>query len=180
MASAGVMFSLLKSPRALHCRLYCRGKQTETNGRGTNRKGCGAPDLDILKSKKVYIDALGARMYWLGADRGHLLLDVRRSRRDFVHFVIGMNGDRLQQTNLDNSWKTKWTGNAARLGAEEWTAEWEIPFHNLSVRPKKGDRWGFQIVREHAATHEISAWFISATPSCNGLRACEWGDLVFV
>lgn len=114
-----------------------------------------------------------------GADRGHFLLDVGRTRRSFTHFVVGRNGDRLQQSSLDNSWTGKWEGQATRINARKWVAEWSVPFRGLGAKPSRGDRWGFQIYREQAATHEVSCWFVSTTDSCDGLRSCEWGDLVF-
>jgi hypothetical protein len=160
--------------------LVADGEQGKTDMEAVYSGGARSSDEHILKGKQVFIDALGARMYWLGADRGHLLLDVERTRREFTHFVIGLNGDRLQETNTDNLWKAAWQGAATRVGPQQWMAEWTVPFKTLGATPKKGDRWGFQMIREQAATHEVSGWFVSTTDSCDGLRSHEWGDLVFL
>lgn len=172
-------FSILKSPHAIHCRLVAHGAQSTPNLAGVYSGGARSSDEAILQGKKPFLDALGARMYWLGADRGHFLLDVGRTRRGFTHFVVGLNGDRLQQTSLDNSWSANWDGRSVRVSAKKWIAEWSIPFRTLGETPRKGDRWGFQVYREQAATHEVSCWFVSTTDSCDGLRSHEWGDLVF-
>jgi hypothetical protein len=158
-------FRFLADRAALHCRLVCHGKQA-------------APRP--LTAQTVYVAALGARLYFRQADRGHLLLDPGRTRRRFLHFILGRAGDRLQETNVENLWRAPWQGRATRVNATQWIAEWTLPYSTLGTAPRPGDRWGFQIIREHAARREVSGWFVTATPPSNGLRPHEWGDLVFI
>src|SRR5690606_24033632 len=68
-------------------------------------------------------------------------------------------------------------GPATRVGAKRWEASWTIPYRSLKRRkPTKGERWGFQVVREQAATKETSCWSVQTG---YGIDPAQWGDLVF-
>jgi hypothetical protein len=157
-------FAVLRSPSALHVRVVADGPQGEI-------------DAEFVRAKKVFIDFIGAR-HWSGADRAHLFVDPGASRRNFAHFLVGRAGERLQRKRAQNSWKPRWTGAAQRDTPRRWSATFDIPFASLGRRrPKAGERWGFQVIREQAATGETSGWCVNAGryPS----NPTSWGDLIF-
>lgn len=156
-------FSVIAGPEALHLRLVAHGAQAES-------------DPDFVREKKVFIDALGARLYWLKADQVHLFLDPGPSRRRYIHFVLGRNGKMLQETREDNRWRGSWQGQSLQVSPECWEAYITVPFRTLGRRPEAGERWGFNLAREQAATREAGLWFVTTAAQ---VEAEEWGDLTF-
>jgi hypothetical protein len=156
-------FCVLRGPKSLFFRIIAEGEQGEI-------------DAGFARAKKVYIDWLGEK-HWSLTDRAHVFLDPAAGRRDFAHFIVTRQGKTLQGKRADSEWTCKWTGAAQQLSPRRWEALFEIPFAALGNAPKKGDRWGFQIIREQATEKEASSWFVStgrrySTPQ-------HWGDLIF-
>ena len=158
-------FAVLAGPDALHVRLLAHGEQ-------------GEHDHDFYRAKKVFIDLLGARYYWLMKDRCHLFLDPGSTRRTYTHYILDRDGETMQETREDNAWTGTWTGAAASSSPVLWQADWTIPYGTLGrTAPDPGERWGFTIAREHAATREAAQWFVTTAPEVDPR---EWGDLVFL
>ena len=175
-------FQVIGGPSAFHCRLFAHGEKSlsrQNPGEGKYDQYTERDD-SFFSIRKEYIDALGARLYWLGTDRGHLFLDPQRSRRKFFHFVADRFGNHAQQTHLDNSWKGDWQAHVQEPGETLWIAEWSVPWETLGAIPRTGDRWTFQLMREQALEREVSSWFVTTTPICVGVRPYEWGDIHFI
>lgn len=157
-------FAMLAGPDALHARLLAHGEQADY-------------DREFYLAHKVFIDILGARFYWLMKDRCHLFLDPGSTRRTYTHYILDRDGETMQETREDNSWTGNWTGAATTPSAILWQADWTIPYATLGVdAPEAGERWGFTVAREHAATREAAQWFVTLAPEVDPR---EWGDLVF-
>ena len=164
-SSAKTSFSILRGPKALYVRIVAEGEQ-------------GEPDADFARAHQVFIDWLGDK-YWgkIDEDRAHFFVDPGATRRDNAHFIVTRKGRLLQGKRADNEWQGRWQGTATQAGPNRWEAQFEIPFATLGRRPKKGERWGFQVIREQAATREASSWFVSS--GRNYMSPQHWGDLVF-
>lgn len=175
-------FRVAASPTAFCCRLSARGdKQAPgADARGEKFDQYAERDAGFFSDRKWYIEALGARLYWRGTERGHLFLDPTRSRRKFLHFVADRLGHHAQQTHQDNSWQAPWAAEIREPEATLWTAEWTIPWTTLGAKPGAGDCWTFQLYREQAAEREVSSWFVTTSPVCAGVRPSEWGDVRFL
>lgn len=156
-------FKVLASPKALHVQVTMMGKQKDM-------------DPVLLREKKQFIDWIGARNYWMSKDVAHLLIDRNASRRQFTHFVAGRDGSQAQELRADNHWNGKWQAEVTQPTNNKWQVTMSIPFASLGGKPKAGDRWGFQLIRTHADTGEVSGWFVT---TMYGLDPEEWGDLVF-
>ena len=156
-------FAMLAGPDALFVRLLLHGEQADF-------------DREFYRAKQVFIDMLGARFYWLMKDRCHLFLDPGRTRRQFSHYIVDRDGETMQETREDNTWTGTWTGDAVTHAADMWQADWRIPFTTLGTPPADGERWGFNIAREHAASREAALWFVTTAPEVDPR---EWGDLLF-
>lgn len=174
-------FQVLASPTAFYCRMYAHGPRPKAPRQVGNTPfdQYAERDAHFFESVQPFIQALGARLYWLGVDRGHLFLDPGHTGRKFFHFVADRAGSHAQQTNLDNAWTGKWRPEIFEPNNKLWTSEWKIPFETIGARPRPGDRWTFQIMRESAEKREISSWFLTTTPSCSGVKPYEWGEVVF-
>ncbi len=163
MPTATTSFSVLVSDKALHVRMIAMGKQ-------------GQIDPEKLAIRQTFIDTLGARNYWMMADKAHLFVDPGSTRRDFCHFSVARLGEMMQEQRHDNEWSPPWDAEVAQVSEDRWEAYWHIPFATLGGKPKSGDRWGFQIAREQNPTREGSTWFVS---TAYGHDPAEWGDMVF-
>lgn len=174
-------FRVIASPEAFHCLLHAHGvkrKSALPQGDGTYDQ-YAERDAGFFVDRKWYIDALGARLYWQGTERGHLFLDPKRSRRKFYHFAADLRGNHCQQTHRDNSWKGMWDVEIQEPEENLWTAHWIVPWETLGARPARNERWAFQIFREQAVDREVSSWFVTTSPMCAGVRPQEWGDVCF-
>ena len=174
-------FRVVASPAAFHCRLYAHGakKDPVRPVEEGNYDQYAERDASFFVDRKWYIDALGARLYWQGTERGHLFLDPERSRRKFCHFVADRRGNHCQQTHRDNSWQGQWKAEIQEPEENLWVADWSVPWETLGAKPARGQQWAFQIFREQAIDREVSSWFVTTSPMCAGVRPHEWGDVRF-
>ncbi len=175
-------FRVAASPDAFHCRLHAYGaKKAPVRPAGAGKYDQYAErDEAFFVDRKWYIDALGARLYWHGTERGHLFLDPERTRRKFFHFAADRLGNHCQQTHLDNSWKGRWDVEIQEPEENLWTAHWSVPWETLGAKPAPDEQWTFQIFREQAVEREVSSWFVTTSPMCAGVRPQEWGDVRFL
>lgn len=156
-------FKMLADRRNLYVRIDAHGKQQD-------------PPEALVREKKVFVDWIGARNYWQFSDALHLCLDPGCSRRQFAHFVAQRDGTMLQEKRADNHWDGDWACEVETVTKSHWRATLRIPLSTLNATAAKGERWGFQIYRTHAASGEVSSWFAGTT---YGIAPAEWGDLEF-
>jgi hypothetical protein len=95
-----------------------------------------------------------------------ILLDTFHDRRNAFYFAIGAAGGMLDAlvakngADFNQNWDGIWDGRA-RVTADGWVAEIEIPFETLNF--KQGETtWGFNVQRVIRSGHEILRW---ASPS---------------
>ena len=173
-------FRVLATPEAFCCRLSAYGeKRLATKGGDGRFDQYAERDAEFFIDRKWYLEALGARMYWRGTERGHLMLDPTNSGRKFFHFVADRAGGHAQQTQVDNGWAGEWEAAIKEPNDELWVAQWKVPWITLGTKPNAGERWTFQLYREQAIAREVSSWFVTTTPVCAGLRPEEWGNVIF-
>ncbi|HWG76930.1 MAG TPA: hypothetical protein VN660_09070 [Steroidobacteraceae bacterium] len=97
-------------------------------------------------------------------------LDPKLTRRDGYGFEItplGGYGDAILQNNTDFliHWNLVWLAKA-RITADGWTAEMEIPFRELSFDPRQ-TTWGLDVIRQIKRNAETDGW----APTASSLSA---------
>lgn len=102
-------------------------------------------------------------------DRVDLFLDVNHDRETYFYFIVNTLGttfDMRCESPIAAAWSTEWNpevSSAARVHPHYWTAELEIPFEGLGVRPPDpGDSWGLNVCRGSYSRmpggEELSCW----------------------
>lgn len=112
-------------------------------------------------------------------DSVSVMLDVARSRKDFVTLSANAAGTQTDQMGGDErsrAWNTEWTVETARE-ATAWKLLMAIPFKSLGLAtPKPGTAWNANFGRISVPFHERSCW----TPiSRTTLSLDKWGLLIF-
>ncbi len=83
----------------------------------------------------------------------------RRTAFQFRVNPLGVRVDtyRFDDTQEDDSWDAVWDA-AARVDAEGWTAEFEIPYSQLRFEAASDMTWGIEFARQIARRDETSLW----------------------
>ena len=73
--------------------------------------------------------------------------------------AAGVKQDRywFADTNNDTSWDAVWDVSVSRM-ADQWTAEFKVPFSQLRFNPNAGGTFGFAVLRTIAHENETSTW----------------------
>jgi len=162
--AAATRFQVLAGPRALHVRVACEGKQADVSA-------------ELMNEKRVYLEWIAGRNFWMRSDKAHVLIDPLLTRQDYAHFSGDRLGGSWAEKRFRNPWPADWTCRVKTPTPRRWIAEFEIPYKTLGAKPRRGTRWGFQIIREHCAEREVSSWFVS---TAYGVDPAEWGEMTFV
>jgi hypothetical protein len=83
----------------------------------------------------------------------------RRTAYEFAVNAAGVKQDRywFADTNNDTSWDAVWDVSVSRM-ADQWTAEFKVPFSQLRFNPNAGGTFGFAVLRTIAHENETSTW----------------------
>ncbi|MCF8226451.1 MAG: carbohydrate binding family 9 domain-containing protein [Bacteroidales bacterium] len=95
-------------------------------------------------------------------DRVQVILDTYNDKRNAYWFQIGPRGsigDAIVSENgaaFNKAWDGLWTGKA-RIHAEGWDAELELPFKTFNFDPEI-EKWGFKLIRYQKSNEETVYW----------------------
>lgn len=95
-------------------------------------------------------------------DRAGIMIDPFNNKRSGYYFLTNPNGVRHEAiftsaTSQSFDWATIWNADA-RVVADGWTAEMEIPFKSMTFDPAN-DTWGVNFVREQMSSQTQMAWY---------------------
>ena len=144
-------FQIAYDDANLYCKFFCHDDDAAT----------------ILPVKRIedhyYLHSLKARNYWYNLDAFSLFIDSKLSHQDFCHFVIEPDGEKMQQTRIDNDWQGKWDA-AVEITDNGWGGTITIPLDTLGV--KDPETMGINLIRTQRESGakdglgtEVSAWF---------------------
>ena len=116
------------------------------------------------------------------ADRFTVMIDSFRDRQSAFVFSTNVSGIQsdgiLSQAGMvyDDTWDAIWQVQT-RVYRDGWSAEFEIPFHELRFAPQQeGEHgWGVNFRRYISRKHEISEWVM--VPRSEQLQIPFWGTL---
>lgn len=116
------------------------------------------------------------------ADRFTVMIDSFRDRQSAFVFSTNVSGVQsdgvLSQAGMvyDDSWDAVWRVQT-RIYRDGWSAEFEIPFHELRFADPEGEehRWGINFRRYISRKHEITEWVM--VPRSEQLQIPFWGTL---
>lgn len=110
--------------------------------------------------EKIVANRMGRSDIFFYDDNFTVLLDTFHDRQNGFFFQVNPNGGRRDGTFVRDVFEENWDGiwyAAARIDAEGWTAEMEIPFKTLPFRPGADD-WGLQMFRRVRRYNEENRW----------------------
>ncbi len=94
-------------------------------------------------------------------------LDTYHDRLHEVLFAVNPAGVRSDGLDNDNSWDPVWQA-ASRIDSAGWTAELRIPLAQLRFSRDSVQRWGLELTRTTARTHETDLWSFYSRNSTGG------------
>lgn len=110
--------------------------------------------------EKIVANRMGRSEVFFYDDNFTVLLDTFHDRQNGFFFQVNPNGGRRDGSFARDVFEENWDGiwfADAKIDAEGWTAEMEIPFKTLPFRPG-ADEWGLQMFRRVRRYNEENRW----------------------
>lgn len=128
-----------------------------------------------VSQKPVAVTGEPARDQW-GQDAIEIQVDPWRDGREYLHFMIPLNGQptsfRAANNRVIQGYTPAFSASLSRLD-HAWQAEVDIPFSGLGKEPEHGDIWGFNLFRANPVEADgyvqwVPTWGVALSPELFG------------